>query len=81
MASTKRLRGGLCKQEKGIASRLEAIALRLEAIAIRFERIFQVASLWCFLQGKGTDFLFIEGQGIQRDGGLYNDDDGREYPD
>ncbi|CAK9035126.1 unnamed protein product [Durusdinium trenchii] len=32
-------------------------------------------------EGKGTDFLFIEGQGIQRDGGLYNDDDGREYPD
>eukprot|EP00438_Fugacium_kawagutii_P031797 Skav231003 [mRNA] locus=scaffold1822:264129:269136:- [translate_table: standard] len=31
--------------------------------------------------GKGTDFLFIEGRGIQRDGGLYNDDDGREYPD
>lgn len=32
-------------------------------------------------EGKGTDFLFIEGRGIQRDGGLYNDDDGREYPD
>ena len=32
------------------------------------------------LQGKGTDFLFIEGSGIQREGGLYNDNDGREYP-
>ena len=33
------------------------------------------------LQGKGTDFLFIEGSGIQREGGLYNDNDGREYPE
>jgi len=32
-------------------------------------------------EGKGTDFLFVEGDGIQRDGGLYNDNDGREYPD
>jgi len=32
-------------------------------------------------EGKGTDFLFIEGSGIQREGGLYNDNDGREYPD
>ncbi|CAJ1337146.1 unnamed protein product [Effrenium voratum] len=32
-------------------------------------------------EGKGTDFLFIEGRGIERDGGLYNDNDGCEYPD
>lgn len=31
--------------------------------------------------GKGCDFVFVEHPCIQREGGLYNGDDGREYPD
>eukprot|EP00929_Paragymnodinium_shiwhaense_P058912 TRINITY_DN294_c0_g1_i1.p1 TRINITY_DN294_c0_g1~~TRINITY_DN294_c0_g1_i1.p1 ORF type:complete len:815 (+),score=134.52 TRINITY_DN294_c0_g1_i1:176-2446(+) len=31
--------------------------------------------------GKGCDFIFIEGPGIERHGGLYSDEHGNEYPD
>eukprot|EP00930_Biecheleria_cincta_P097029 TRINITY_DN88776_c0_g1_i1.p1 TRINITY_DN88776_c0_g1~~TRINITY_DN88776_c0_g1_i1.p1 ORF type:complete len:801 (-),score=155.22 TRINITY_DN88776_c0_g1_i1:149-2470(-) len=34
-----------------------------------------------YTEGGGTDFLFVEHPAIQRDGGPYNDKDGREYPD
>eukprot|EP00933_Yihiella_yeosuensis_P049925 TRINITY_DN4754_c0_g3_i1.p1 TRINITY_DN4754_c0_g3~~TRINITY_DN4754_c0_g3_i1.p1 ORF type:complete len:836 (+),score=119.74 TRINITY_DN4754_c0_g3_i1:85-2592(+) len=32
-------------------------------------------------EGNGTDFLFIEHHTLERDGGLYNGSDGREYHD
>jgi starch synthase len=32
-------------------------------------------------EGKGTDFIFVEHPSIQREGGLYNGNDGREYED
>jgi len=31
--------------------------------------------------GKGCDFIFVDHPAIERQGGLYNADDGREYPD
>jgi len=34
-----------------------------------------------YSEGGGTDFIFVEHPTIQRDGGPYNDRDGREYPD
>lgn len=34
-----------------------------------------------YSEGGGTDFIFVEHPTIQRDGGPYNDKDGREYPD
>lgn len=34
-----------------------------------------------YSEGGGTDFIFVEHPAIQRDGGPYNDRDGREYPD
>lgn len=30
---------------------------------------------------RGCDYIFVEGAGIERSGGLYNGDDGREYED
>eukprot|EP00930_Biecheleria_cincta_P055536 TRINITY_DN41853_c0_g1_i1.p1 TRINITY_DN41853_c0_g1~~TRINITY_DN41853_c0_g1_i1.p1 ORF type:complete len:781 (+),score=137.88 TRINITY_DN41853_c0_g1_i1:70-2412(+) len=34
-----------------------------------------------YAEGGGTDYIFVEHPTIQRDGGPYNDKDGREYPD
>lgn len=34
-----------------------------------------------YTEGGGTDYIFVEHPTIQRDGGPYNDKDGREYPD
>jgi len=45
------------------------------------ERVTYWHRYMSFAEGKGCDYVFVDHPSIQRDGGLYNDNDGREYGD